>query len=219
MATKLRIPSTPLMKAAETLISQLEAKISPRFKGTVQMHIVGGIAVHAHTQSRMSYDFDATTSHQILSGNTSLAVKFSEEGGRDSYLRMDTNFFDGLGLFHPDWKEDSLPIGQVGRMQVFLISPVDLAVSKLARFQVNDKRDITSLAEAGLLTSDGLRLRAEEALDYFVGDPTALMMNIDEALQMVRVAEFRHKLGDMAELPEPEAPPSSDEAMAAKPQR
>lgn len=63
--------------------------------------------------------------------------------------------------------------------------PLDLAVSKLARFNGQDQDDIRALARAGLLRSDDLRRRAEEALPDSVGNISRIRGSIDSACRMV----------------------------------
>lgn len=45
-----------------------------------------------------------------------------------------------------------------------VLSPVDLAVSKIARFADNDKEDIAALVRLGLTTADEVEQRATSAL-------------------------------------------------------
>ena len=55
-------------------------------------------------------------------------------------------------------------------MRVFVFQPVDLAVSKLARFSDIDRGDIVQLARDGLITASALRERASDAMPDYVGD-------------------------------------------------
>jgi hypothetical protein len=71
------------------------------------------------------------------------------------------------------------------RLTVKLLTPLDLAVSKLARFNDQDQEDIRALARAGLLSGDALRRRAEEALPDYVGNLTRVRGSINAASRMV----------------------------------
>jgi hypothetical protein len=65
--------------------------------------------------------------------------------------------------------------------QIFVLQPVDLAVSKLARFAEIDRNDILRLAEDGLITAKELRERADAALPGYVGNPDSIHTSIDLA--------------------------------------
>jgi hypothetical protein len=71
------------------------------------------------------------------------------------------------------------------RFDVRVLSPVDLAVSKLARYADPDQEDIKALARAGLLDSTELRRRAEEALARYIGRVKDVGISIDLACRMV----------------------------------
>jgi hypothetical protein len=49
-------------------------------------------------------------------------------------------------------------------LEVRRLSPVDLALSKIGRFEDLDRGDIATLAQDGLITERAVRRRAEEAL-------------------------------------------------------
>ena len=92
---------------------------------------------------------------------------YRDAGGSLRTLYFDRQYNDTLGLMHPDAQRDSLPIDVPGvdpkRLRVRVLAPVDLAVSKLARFADPDRADIQALARAGLLSAGDLRKRAERA--------------------------------------------------------
>jgi hypothetical protein len=72
-----------------------------------------------------------------------------------------------------------------------LLTPTDLAVSKISRMTSQDRDDIAALARRGLVRSASLRTRAEEAVRNFVGDTTRLRGNIETACRIVADVESR----------------------------
>lgn len=90
---------------------------------------------------------------------------------------------------HDDAHDDSLPLALDGIdsrvLDVRILTPADLAVSKLGRFSEQDRADIAALARRGLVTAARLRTRALEALDNYVGDTRRLRGNIASAVQLV----------------------------------
>ncbi|MBS0316972.1 MAG: hypothetical protein JSR49_07610 [Proteobacteria bacterium] len=77
----------------------------------------------------------------------------------------------------------------VDQLQVYVLAPVDLAVSKIARFADNDKEDIAALVRLGLTTADEIEQRAIPALAGFVGGQAMLRLNLRDAVALARKVE------------------------------
>ena len=78
-------------------------------------------------------------------------------------------------------------------MHVYVLSPVDLAVSKIARFADNDKEDIAALVRLGLTTASAIEQRATSALAGYVGGQAMLRLNLQEAVVLAHQAEVERK--------------------------
>ena len=65
------------------------------------------------------------------------------------------------------------------------VNKVDLAVSKIARFQDQDRADIAALARHGLLDGAAFQTRVEEALDHYVGDARWVRYNLRDARALI----------------------------------
>ncbi|HXK27033.1 MAG TPA: DUF6036 family nucleotidyltransferase, partial [Candidatus Binatia bacterium] len=104
-------------------------------------------------------------------------------------LYLDRNYNDTLGLLHEDAHQDSRPIDIPGidkkLIDVRVLSPLDLAVSKLSRFADQDREDILLLAKEGLIDSASLRKRAKEALGGYVGDLNQVRNAIEVACRLI----------------------------------
>lgn len=175
-------------RAFAELMSRIEATLG-NYKGPpVPVYVAGGAASHIYTGSRISADVDATLGRRLLLPDD-LQVMYKAEDGKHHTLYFDRQYNDTLGLMHEDGHEDSLPIDVPGvnrkRLDVRVLSPVDLAVSKLARYADPDREDIKALARAGLLDSRELRRRAEEALAGYIGRVKDVGISIDQACRMV----------------------------------
>jgi hypothetical protein len=71
---------------------------------------------------------------------------------------------------HEDYQADSRPVYLgLGSIRVNVLSPVDLAVSKIARLADNDREDIRELVILGLTDAGAIEARATEALGGYVG--------------------------------------------------
>ena len=62
---------------------------------------------------------------------------------------------------------------------LYVVTPADLAVSKLGRFGDRDIEDILTLIKLKKLPIDEFVKRAEEAAEYYVGNTAELKGNID----------------------------------------
>ncbi|HYD97944.1 MAG TPA: hypothetical protein VEH84_01050 [Alphaproteobacteria bacterium] len=177
-------PKTAFMAAVEQLIAAMDAQTPPGFTGTIDAVLVGGVAVHFHTASRVSKDLKAIFNRRIIFPSD-LHVAYRDGGGRQRLLRFDTHYNPTLALMHPDADRDAVPVGRVGRFLVKVLTPLDLAVSKIGRWAGNDADDVAALAGAGLLRPEALASRANEAVDYYIGDAARLRHNLRDALELV----------------------------------
>jgi hypothetical protein len=156
------------------------------------MYVAGGAALHFYTGERISEDIDASFSHRIALPEN-LEVAYRDADGRARLLYLDRNYSDSFALMHEDAWDDSraLEVDEVdtGVLEVRLLSPLDLAVSKLGRFSSQDREDIVALARRRLIDSKALRKRAEEALRGYVGNVARTQTSIDIACKVVEDAE------------------------------
>lgn len=154
----------------------------------IRMYVAGGAALHLLTGERVTEDVDATFSKRILL-NEDIEVSYRDADGRARLMYLDRNYNDTLGLMHENAYDDSRPVDIPGidkkMIDVRVLSPVDLAVSKLARFTDQDREDLEILAKRGLVDSASLRKRAAEALQGYVGDPATVRNSIDIACRLV----------------------------------
>jgi len=152
------------------------------------MYVAGGAALHFHTGDRVSVDVDAVFSRRIALPD-GLEVAYRDEDGSARLLYFDRQYNDTLGLMHEDAQDDSIPLELEGIdsrvLDVRILTPVDLAVSKLGRFSGQDRADIAALARRGLLSATNLEKRALEALEIYVGDTQRLRGNIASAVRIV----------------------------------
>lgn len=166
----------------------------PRRSLPVRMHVAGGAALHFYTGERVSQDIDAAFSRRVaLPDNLDVAYRGAD--GSAQLLYLDRQYSDTLALIHEDAYRDSEPLPlpgiDAGILDIRLLTPLDLAVSKIGRLSGQDREDIASLARHGLVRSNALRTRAEAALAGVVGDLVRLRGNIEGACRIVQDAERR----------------------------
>ena len=170
---------TDLSAGLEKLIETLELRLE--LKEPIKMYIAGGMAAHLYTGKRVTTDVDAEFSRRIFIPSDILV-----ETNNGQLLYIDTNYNSTFALMHENYIEDSVRVPIKSTMfEVFVLSPVDLVVSKIARLSDHDKEDIEDVALAGLVSALEIQNRAEFALSGFVGNLRALRLNLKEAIDIV----------------------------------
>lgn len=173
-------------RAFATIMSRIENALDSVERGLpVVVCIAGGAALHLYTGARVSKDIDAKIMARFLPPEN-LEVAYKGADGHARVLYFDTQYNDSYALLHQDAYRDAIPIAVPGvdrkRLDVRLLAPLDLAVSKLSRYETHDQEDIAALARAGLIEARSLRARAEEALPDYVG-------NVERARNSIALAE------------------------------
>jgi hypothetical protein len=178
---------TALATGLRTLFRQLEERLS--LNSPLNVYLAGGMAVHLYTASRVTTDVDAEFGGRIHLPND-LLVEVTLEDGSEQVIYLDTNYNSTFALMHHDYLEDSIPVDLgAGQIHLRVLSPVDLAVSKIARFADNDKDDIAALVRHGLTTANEIEERATSALADYVGGQTMLRANLRDAVLLARTVE------------------------------
>jgi hypothetical protein len=158
----------------------------------INMLIAGGMAIHLYTAARVTIDVDAGFSKRILLPND-LIVE-TKDG---DMLYLDPNYNRTFALLHENYQQDAIPVPiATGLIHVYVLSPIDLIVSKIARFNGPDKSDIAAVIAKFGISAQDIERRAEDALAGYVGNVDFLRMNLREVLRM---AESEHvTCGDKA---------------------
>jgi hypothetical protein len=169
-------------------------KSAPQSALPIDMYVAGGAALHFYTGERVSRDVDAVFSRRIALPDD-LEVAYRDADGAARLLYFDRQYNDALSLMHEDAHDDSIPLSlegiDAGVLNVRLLAPLDLAVSKLSRFSERDRSDIASLARHQHISSAGLRQRSLEALEGYVGNIDRLRGSIELAARIIEDVEGR----------------------------
>ena len=191
MASPERKPRPAYVEAFTELAARIVASLAGVAPAAlpIRMVVAGGAALHFHTGSRVSLDIDASFSRRIVLP-AGLEVAYRDEDGAARLLYFNYQYNDTLGLMHEDAYADSLPLSLPGIdsrvLDVRLLAPVDLAISKLGRYSAQDIADILALATHGLLDGDAMVTRAQAAISAYVGDTRRLQGNIDDIARKLK---------------------------------
>jgi len=185
-------------KAFNEIVSRVQQTLKGSQPGAipVRMYIAGGAALHLLTGSRVTEDIDASFSKRVLF-NEDIEVSYRDPDGHARLMYLDRNYNDTMGLLHENAYDDSTPVDVPGidknLLDVRVLSPTDLAVTKIARFEDQDRRDIQLLARERLIDSAAVRKRAEEALREYVGNIASVRTSIDIACLLIDAERAKAK--------------------------
>lgn len=184
------------VEAFRTLVRRLLRSAGTAAKKPIAMYVAGGAAMHFYTGARMTDDVDAAFDRKLLLPPDSAVIYRDSEGGARS-LYFDASYNETFALLHERAHEDAarLALEGIEGVRIFVLQPVDLAVSKLARFSEIDRADILQLAKEGLIGAKALRERAEAALASYVGDPAPVCTSIDLACRDIEALPRRGRSG------------------------
>jgi hypothetical protein len=175
--------------AFREIVSRIERGLAnaSRRNLPIRMYVAGGAAMHLYTGERVSEDVDAVFSRRVALPDN-LEVAYRDADGAARMLYFDRQYNDTLGLLHEDAQKDSVALTLEGVdpkvIDVRLLSPLDLAVSKIGRLSDQDRADIELLVRRGLVTPARLRKRADEAASAYVGDLGRLRTSIEIACRI-----------------------------------
>lgn len=178
---------TVLARAMRQLFKKMVDRLA--LERPLNVYLAGGMAVHLYTGQRVTTDVDAEYGARILVP-TDIGVEVDEADGTKRLIYFDANYNATFALMHEDYLDDAIPIDiGVEMIRLHVLSPLDLAVSKIARFAGNDQQDIAALVAMRLTTADAIEQRANEALGGFVGGVAMLKLNIRDAVALARNIE------------------------------
>jgi len=191
---------TALAEGLRELFKQLEERLSLR--SPVNVYLAGGMAVHLYTSDRVTTDVDAEFGARVFIPSD-LIVDVTLEDGTRKAVHFDTNYNSTFALMHEDYTDDAIPLDiGIEHIRLHVLSPLDLAVSKIARFADNDKDDIAALVRLGLTSADEIEHRATSALVGYIGGQAMLKLNLRDAVALAREVESERVAAQrLTELP------------------
>jgi hypothetical protein len=160
--------------------------VSGDFPRPVKCFIAGGIGVRCYAPIRPTNDLDVffEGGKVIVPPNTTISVKTR---GEDRSLHFDHQYTPSFGLLHEDFDKRAVPLArnQRGRLRLFVLHPVDLALSKVLRFEEHDRRDIAALAKLAAFDVGAFMRLGEECVKTMIGNQAFARLNLKEAGEIV----------------------------------
>lgn len=201
---RINLPNTYLGERVNAFFDQLQAYLNTvTLKHPIEIYIAGGVSVHIYSnQVRMSSDIDADVGRLWL--DSDISVPIIAQNGKEMALSFDRGFNTSFTLIHPSYKDDAWKLNlhsNFSDISIFLMSPVDVATSKVIRFDGPDAFDIISLASKGYFSSQEFEKRIAEAFEYYPIISPMHQLNAKEAVNLVKSLEVGEKqlvwIGDL----------------------
>jgi hypothetical protein len=179
----------PFVRAVVGHFERFAAEHGP-LAGSVQGYLAGGLGVRCHAGMRVTGDIDMffVGGRILMPPNTTILVRAA---GREHGLVFDQQYTPDFGLLHPDHGQRAIELASLaeGRLKLLVLHPVDLAVTKIARFQDHDREDIAALARTGAFDAPALGTLGEEAMAYAIGNLSFARANLAEACELVAAVQ------------------------------
>ena len=157
----------------------------------MKVWIAGGMAVNLYTGVRTTDDIDAEFSGRVFIPND-IDVEVIE-GNSSRRIWFDYNYNPMFALLHEDYRADAIPLDfGIADFEIYVLTPLDLVLSKIGRFSDIDKEDIVALARLRLVDE---REVAKEALVAYPGSTAMIEYNLRGALAIIRTARHEAALG------------------------
>jgi hypothetical protein len=177
-------PAANFKKAADEIFNKISDVIPADFDATVRAIITGDSAAYYHIGGRIPHRLDVEFSHNIILPDD-LTVIYKDAGIERELILSRVKI--SLELIHDDYARYAILVSSHHpHLHIYVLSPIDLAVSKLGRFSDADQSDIKLLAEKGLYKASELEERANEALACYFGDIHRVNQNIRDAVNITK---------------------------------
>lgn len=148
----------------------------------VIMYLAGGVAVNYYCGTRYTEDVDASFSRRWVLPKD-LAVNYRRRDGSEAFIYFDHNYNTSFALLHEGFEEAAREWQGIGNetrlVQLRVLAPLDLAVSKISRFSEQDRADIRALAGEGFFSAEELQAHAVAAMRDFIGDKRPLLTSLE----------------------------------------
>jgi len=173
-----------LTAALREMLDRMDASLrAGGYEGPpVIMYLAGGVAVNYFCGTRYTEDVDASFSRRFVLPKD-LTVNYRRRDGSEAFIYFDHNYNTSFALLHEGFEENARAWAGIGNEQrlveLRVLSPLDLAVSKVARFSEQDRADIRALGAEGFFSAEEFRVHALEAMRDFIGDKRVLMLSLD----------------------------------------
>ena len=184
--------SDELLIAARSLFAKQSQDIGPQ-RRPIRVVIFGAMAAHywrvnARDPAVDREALEIQAQFEVRTFRTTEQVSFVAPGTNTSmWVRFAPGDPTKSTFLHPRYEERLITVdafGEYDNLAIHALSPVDLAVSRLARFSELDQLEIRGLLRAGLFSAAELDRIATETLNVYLSRTSDIAANLRAALQL-----------------------------------
>lgn len=179
------LPSPTLEPALRDWLGRVAEHLGDT-QGDVRANLVGDLAYRLWTGDAREVDARIEWSKRIALPPWLMHFLLPAAGGAPGEARIEHGFSECQGCYAEDWHMRAVPLERIGSLDIRVISPLDLAVSKVIWFEARDRADVVELCRRGLVVPDIFEERAHAALPRYVGGEALYGLQLKEAIQIVR---------------------------------
>ena len=139
----------------------------------VVLYLAGGAAVHFYTNMRVSDDVDVIMEPFRPAIPEYLEAIWTDENDEKKTLVFDYNYNPTLGLLQEDFDYRAQKIKTIGNIDIHVLHPIDLVITKIARFAANDEQDIEALVKVKAFNINEFERLATDAINVTPGFESA----------------------------------------------
>ena len=168
----------------------LPEEINNDNKLVINAYIAGGGAMSFYDLTRNTLDIDVEIDKRIIIPRIELTQDDMILPNMQK-IYIDGNFHPQFGMMSEDYMDNAIPVDifkyekdNVVIIKPYIFSPIDMILSKLARWSPNDQNDVRLLIENNFVIKEQLEDEIELALMGYIGNVNMLKFNINECLEM-----------------------------------
>ncbi len=182
--------------AVYKMMDIISDKIPNNIPQPVKAYLTGGSAVHFYSNTRISDDVDLILSHTVNIPED-LTVVWLDDDENINQVAYDYTYNPTLGLMHEDFEDRAKLLKSIdAKFEIYLLSPIDLIITKISRYASNDEKDIQNIIKHCEIDKDELYNLAKDTINVSVA--------IDKDFAMIKlgwIIEYLEKNNHTLELP------------------
>jgi hypothetical protein len=173
-------------KAIYKMMEIISTKIPDNIQEPVKAYITGGSAVHFYSGSRVSDDVDIILSHTVNIPKD-LTVIWIDNDDNINQVAYDYTYNPTLGLMHEDYEDRAKLIKAIdSKFEIYLLSPIDLIISKISRYASNDEKDIENIIDKCDIDKNELYNLAKDTINISVAiDKEFALIKLDWIMKYI----------------------------------
>lgn len=174
-------------RATERFMHRLSCTIERKLEQPVKAYLSGDAAFHYYTGERNPHLLDLSFSRNFLVPQNIYESYMADGVSHQIQFNFKHSPISSF-IFH-EYLDQASPIGIYGENQnieLFVLPPIDLAVSKLSCHGDKSINDIARLATIGGFDAETFQQHAKGLLDQYLGNKSTLHEKIEHACNAIR---------------------------------